>query len=191
MNQKDAVFQAVYAVISNGNEEHEIHGKVELSKDQKKQVHTLLIAEFLAGRVEFRGTMNEEVAKDYVPGLVNNWLRKDKRLNGGEKYVPKNPGSRQGSGDEALKMMRSLLKITTDPEDRKAIEKEIAAREAVVKAAKQPVIDPAKLPESLRHLVKATPPASAENASATPEPEASDAAADEGESMGDGEPAQA
>jgi len=37
--------------------------------------------------------------RSYCSGLQSNWLRKDTRLNGGVKYVAKNPGSRAGSTD--------------------------------------------------------------------------------------------
>ena len=49
-----------------------------------------------------------EKMRSYASGLVNNWFRKDIRLNGGMKYEVKNPGSRQGAGDQQLKALKTL-----------------------------------------------------------------------------------
>ena len=87
-----------------------------------------------------------------MPGLVNNWLRKDGRLNGGVKYTAKNPGSRSGSGDEAIRAMKTLLSVTTDASAKLEIQAAIEARQAELKPKVE--VNVAALPESLRHLVK-------------------------------------
>lgn len=147
MTQGDAVFQAVCNVVGRPD-----HNKVELSKEQLKQVHSEVLAMFKSGQTSHRGNPTDEELAKYVPGLVNNWLRKDKRLNGGVKYETKRPGSRTGSGDEQLKAMKQLLSITTDPDARSAIELEMKNRLEVIKP--KPTVDVSKLPESLRHLVR-------------------------------------
>lgn len=146
MNQRDAVFNAVLSAVGGS-----IDGAVTLTKEQKEQVHTELVAGFVAGTIEFRGTNTEAGFRKYVPGLVNNWLRKDKRLNGGEKYIPKHPGSRAGSGDESLKAMKLLLSTVQDASARSDIEKEIEKRKLELKPKQEINVD--ALPESLRHLV--------------------------------------
>jgi hypothetical protein len=84
--------------------------------------------------------------------LVNNWVRKDTRLNGGTKYIPTNPGSRTGSGDEKLKNLRILL--TMVPDDVKpAVQVEIDKRVEELKPKAQD-INLEMIPENLRHLVK-------------------------------------
>lgn len=146
MTQREAVYKVIQSVVDV------VPGTpVELSTAQKKDIHETLIAMFLAGEVEYRGTVDETTIRKYVPGLVNNWVRKDTRLNGGVKYVPKNPGSRLGSGDEALKAMRSLLAATQDPDARKEIEAAIELRKAELKPKVE--INVTALPEHLRHLV--------------------------------------
>lgn len=149
MNQKDAVYEAVVTVLGG-----EIKGKVELKEAELKQVHQLVILSFLAGDVELKNAeqRDETYIRKYVPGLVNNWLRKDKRLNGDVDYVAKNPGSRAGSGDETLRAMKALLATVPDAETKALIKQEIAAREAQLAEAKKPKLDVSKLPEHLRRF---------------------------------------
>ena len=152
MNQRNAVFAAVCAVLSQDS----FSEPVTLSKDQKTQVYSLLQAQFESGQIELRGDHDSTWIKQYVPGLVNNWLRKDARLNGDTKYQAKNPGIRQGSGDQQLKAMKALLSVTTNEVDKATIQSAIEARKSELAAAKAKPIDIEALPESLRHLVRAS-----------------------------------
>lgn len=149
MTQNEAVYMAVRAVFG---ELDTIPETGKWSSGQKEQVHGLMMQMYKAGQwtKQSGGTDNASLLK-YIPGLVNNHVRKDKRLNGGVEYTPKNPGSRSGSGDEMVKNMRLLLSVTDDPEAKAAIQTEIDKRLAELK----PKVDIAveKLPESLRHLI--------------------------------------
>lgn len=146
MSQKDAVFNAVVNVIGE-----EFSTPVELNKSQLSEVHEQLVMGFVNGEIPFRsGPPDETTARKYVPGLVNNWLRKDTRLNGGAPYQPKNPGSRSGAGDESIKAMKALLAGTQDPDARRQIQEAIEARKAELKPT--PVVNVEALPEHLRHL---------------------------------------
>lgn len=147
ITQGEAVFQAVKEVMGN------VDGKYEPTKEQLRQIEATVLAMFTSGLTVHSKNPTPDQLKKYVPGLVNNWLRKDKRLNGGVQYVAKNPGSRSGSQDESIKAMR-LLQQTVDTEEAKAaIQVEIDKRLAELKPT--PTVDITKLPESLRHLVKA------------------------------------
>lgn len=148
MSQREAVYTVVCAVVG------EVTGKVELSKSQKEQVHAELLHSFQTGLVELKGDHTDAWLKKYIPGLVNNWCRKDKRLNGDVKYTPKNPGSRAGSGDEALKAMKTLLAVTTDPSDRAEIEAEIERRKLELKPAVELKVE--LIPEHLRRFIPPT-----------------------------------
>ena len=148
MTQGEAVFQAVSEVV--GTTEHDM--AVTLSKEDLEAVHSKVFLAFASGQCVHSKNPNEAQLLKYIPGLVNNWLRKDPRLNGNTKYVAKNPGSRSGSGDECIKAMKSLLSITTDPEARVQIQTAIDARLAEIKPKPEIKVD--ALPESLRHLVK-------------------------------------
>jgi len=150
MNQRQGVFAAVEAVVGT------IEGsKVELSERQKKEVYALLFSMFKSGDIEYRGGCPDDAKLlKYIPGLVNNWLRKDPGLNGNVKYEAKNPGSRSGAGDEQLKAMKALAAVTSDPEALAEIEAAIEQRKAELAKAKQQPIDINNLPEHLRRFVK-------------------------------------
>ena len=150
IKQKDAVFNAVCS--ARGLTEFD--GPVELSKEERTAVQTSLVVGFQNGNIAYQGDVSDSTKlNSYVSGLVSNWLRKDKRLNGGVSYVAKNPGTRTGSGDESLKAMRTLLSATTDESARAEIQTEIDKRVAELKPKK--VINVEALPESLRHLASA------------------------------------
>lgn len=147
VKQKDAVFNAVSVVRGST----EFSAAVELTKEERGAVQASLIAGFKAGEIAYQGDVNDTAKlTSYVSGLVSNWLRKDRRLNGNVAYIAKNPGTRTGSGDEALKAMRTLLSATTDEDARTEIQREIDKRVLELKPRK--VVDVSKLPESLRHL---------------------------------------
>ena len=146
VKQKDAVFAAVSAVRGTT----EFSSAVELTKE-RVAVQASLIAGFQSGNIAFQGDATDTTKlTSYVSGLVSNWLRKDKRLNGNVAYVAKNPGTRTGAGDESLKAMRTLLGATTDVDARLEIQAAIDQRIGELKPKK--VINVDALPESLRHL---------------------------------------
>lgn len=142
MNQKEAVFQVVSSIKS-------IEGKTTLTSTEKEDVYTALQVMFMSGEAEYKGARTEDAIAKYIPGLVNNWLRKDTRLNGGDKYVTKNPGSRSGSGDASLRAMKALL--VAQPENKAVIQAAIDQRKSELKPKVE--VNVALLPEALRHLV--------------------------------------
>jgi hypothetical protein len=147
MTQGEAVYNAVVEVLGE-----KPTGKVELTDAQLAQVEQRVFLSFKTGETVHSKNPSDEALNKYIPGLVNNWLRKDLRLNGGSPYQAKNPGSRSGSGDEAIKAMKTLLSMTTDIDAREAIQTEIDKRLAEIKPKAQ--LDIEKLPESLRQFVK-------------------------------------
>ena len=149
ISQGEAVFQATVAVLGS------IQGRVldTISEAQTKQVHEVVFQMFKEGTTTHSRNPSDEELRKYIPGLVNNWMRKDLRLNGGTKYEAKNPGSRAGSGDAALKNMKLLLETVSEPVARAAIQKEIDQRKEQLSAAKRPAINVDALPEHLRYLV--------------------------------------
>ena len=148
--QKEAVFSAVSAV--RGSTEFDV--AVELTKEERAAVQASLVTGFQSGNITYQGDVTDAAKlTSYVSGLVSNWLRKDRRLNGGVAYVAKNPGTRTGSGDESLRAMRTLLNVTTDVDARTEIQAAIDQRVSELKPKK--VINVSALPESLRHLANA------------------------------------
>lgn len=153
MSQKEAVFAALVSVLGT----NEFEGPVNPTKEERAQVNNILFEGFRAGRIQYDGdveSMPEAKLRSYVSGLQSNWLRKDKRLNGGVQYQPKNPGSRAGSTDPQIKAMRVLLSTKTDPAERAEIQKFIDKRLAEIRPAKTVTFNVDDLPEELRHLVE-------------------------------------
>lgn len=131
MNQKEAVFNAICNVTGHKD------GKLVISPEQRKQVNMILFDGFRAGEIELDKDYTDSELKSYVSGLQSNWIRKDKRFNGGVQYQPKNPGSRAGSGDPQLKNLKVLLSTLTDDADRAEVQGYIDARHAEIAATKQ------------------------------------------------------
>lgn len=145
MSQKEAVFTAVCNVTG-----HTGDSAVVISKEQRSQVNAILFEGFRAGSIELDREYTDSDLKSYVSGLQSNWLRKDKRLNGGTQYVAKNPGSRQGSTDASLKAMRALMSTLTDPSEIAEVQQHIDARISEIAATKQAkTVDFSALPADL------------------------------------------
>ena len=156
LSQKQAVYNAVKSVFAEAGKSHEDFTKCEMSKDERAQVIAIVQTGFEQGEVELKS--EQENLKSYTSGLVSNWLRKDKRLNGNVKYQPENPGSRTGQSDPTVKNLRLLL--TTVPEGseaHEAIEQRIATRVAEIKAekakSKAKEIDMDAIPEDIKALL--------------------------------------
>lgn len=132
MTQKEAVFTAMTSVF----EVSEFEGPVTPSKEQRASVNQILFEGFRAGKIELEREYDDSGLKAYVSGLQSNWLRKDKRLNGGVAYVAKNPGSRAGSTDPQIKACRLLLATKTDPTERAEIQAFIDQRISQIKPTK-------------------------------------------------------
>jgi hypothetical protein len=153
-SQKEAVFTAITAVLSENGISFEKNTNVNtlMNKDLRSQVNNILVEGFKSQTIELDKTCSDAELKKYSSSLQSNWLRKDKRLNGGIVYAVKNPGSRTGSGDASLKAMRALLETLETEEERAEVQSFIDARLADVQTskAKQPkVIDFSVLPAEL------------------------------------------
>ena len=162
VNQKEGVFNAITNLFASSD--RRIDGAVTLTKEERAEVVEIVTVGIHEGTIEFSDDAAKkyptfEDKKKYVPGLVNNWLRKDTRLNGNTKYVAKNPGSRTGSGDEAMKNLKALrTQLSTmgaDAESITAVDQEIDKRKAELAKSKatKVVVDVSKIPEELRHLI--------------------------------------
>ena len=156
--QKEAVFNAVSSVLSEAgvNVNEGDNFATHLSRELRAQVTNILVEGFNSESIALdKPFSSESDLRTYCSGLTSNWLRKDTRLNGGMKYVAKNPGSRVGSSDVHLKAMRALLSTKSDPSDQAEIQTFIDARVAEIKASRKPTktIDISAIPAELQHLV--------------------------------------
>lgn len=148
MKQSDAVVLAVRSIFPA-----EVPETTTWNDAQKQQVYGMLLTMFKEGQwMKASGGTDDAAVMKYIPGLVNNHVRKDTRLNGGTKYETKRPGSRAGSGDESIKAMRTLLALTQDPAVKAQIQTAIDARIEELKP--KATVNVEALPEALRHLVQ-------------------------------------
>jgi hypothetical protein len=165
MKQREAVYSATINALAESGIKFEKGMNVNevMTKDIRTKIVSIVEAGFKAGTVTFKDNAgNNEKMSDpsklraYVIGLVNNWHRKDKELNGGTQYEPKNPGSRTGLQDEQLKALRAVkTQFAGQPEKLAKIEEAIEYRLATLKAGKATRIScnmsdlPAELVEAL------------------------------------------
>lgn len=168
MNQKEATYNAVVDAFNNAGVDFEDgqNAKETLTTEMRSEVRETLFSQFRNGDIsyseEFAATKlnDDSELKKYVAGLLSNWLKKDRRLNGDTKYQIQNPGSRAGQGDDQVKALRQLIKqlSSTGNTDGLAEAKEaLVARQAELAAAKAVKSNPINvdvLPEHLRNLVK-------------------------------------
>lgn len=149
MKQNDAVVAAVTAITGYTPES----GPCKLTKEQKAQVRLVLYEGFMNGRISLAREpyATESEWMSYISGLIDNHVRKDKRLNGGVKHEIKNPGSRAHHSDEQLKELYKLYQVTTNEADKTEIMGYIEARKSEIAKTKAPAIDFSVLPESLRN----------------------------------------
>lgn len=158
LSQKEAVYNAVTSVLSENNISVSEGTDVStlMTRELRSQVNQVLFEGFRSGSVELDREFNDSDLKAYVSGLQSNWLRKDKRLNGGVKYSAKNPGSRIGSSDPQLKAMRALLTTLTSESDRLEVQSAIDTRVSEIQASKvkKVTIDTESLPADLAKFVR-------------------------------------
>jgi len=159
MKQSEAVYKAVTSVFEEADIHFEKGMKAAplLTKEHRSQIQNILVEGLSNGSVDFseKAKVKYDTPKKisgYVPGLINNWLRKNPDLNGGVKYEAANPGIRTGSSDPEIKNMKLLIKSNKlTAEQIPKVEAEIAKRQAVLKAekAKNVEIDYTAIPEDL------------------------------------------
>jgi hypothetical protein len=133
VNQKEAVFNAVNEVIEI------TENAVFLSKDQKHTLIGMLATSLEEGAIEVSAAKQAKMTeakhyRDYASNILNNWTRKDTRLNGGEKYVTKNPGSRAGAGDDQVKELKKLKSTLSEPDQVAKVQEAIDTRLCELKA---------------------------------------------------------
>lgn len=155
--QKEAVFTAVSNVLAENNQTIVEGQAVSMTKEQRAQVNAILFEGFRSGTISLdKQEITDSALKGYVSGVTSNWLRKDKRMNGGINYVAKKPGSRAGSGDPQLKAMRALLTTLTTDAEKAEVQGYIDTRVSEISASKTKKvnIDYSQLPADLAKFAK-------------------------------------
>jgi hypothetical protein len=153
LTQKEGVFNAIVELFGFVPAKGVVFDP---TKEQRKEIIELVSVEITEGRVDFSAEAKAkynsfDLVKGYVNGMVSNWLRKDTRLNGGDAYVTKNPGSRAGQGDETLRNLKALKATLTEASHIEAVDEEIAKRTAEIAASKAKTVqvDMSKIPANL------------------------------------------
>ena len=91
MNQKDAVYEAIKQLKPGAVDKDT---PVVLSKQEKHLVEEKLFDGFRKKKIQYNKDLpSDDKLAMYVSGLVSNWLRKDRRLNGDTNYVPRRSNS--------------------------------------------------------------------------------------------------
>ncbi len=147
INQREAVYVTTMNILGDNSIPYDDgqEGGVEkvVTKDMRAQILNVIVAGFQAGEIDMSTEgkakyEDEKKLRGYVSGLVSNWFRKDPRLNGGGKYVAKNPGSRAGSTDDQIKALKALREAKADDaEALAAIDAAIEARKSEIQATKK------------------------------------------------------
>ncbi len=162
MKQAQSVLNATIEVLGDDFQP----GTPVLSYITKPQIEAIVDAvtqSIMSGETDFSDEARtkydtEAKVRTYTKGMVNNWHRKHKELNGGAAYQAKNPGSRAGSSDPVVRELRKLkAQLEAAGESTAEVQAEIDSRVQQAQASKAkstPTVDAQKLPEALRHLVK-------------------------------------
>jgi hypothetical protein len=113
--QKKAIYNAIINLYRDANRHFEDGILVELSQDERKTVIHIISQGLQNGTIDMteKAKAKHDTPKkvyNYASSVVNDRLRKDKRLNGNIKHQPDRPGSRAGSQDEIVKGLREYLK---------------------------------------------------------------------------------
>lgn len=152
--QKEVVFAAVTSIIgAEFSEGMDAGAYFKSHPEAKKELQATVVAAFANGECEIKSP--QENMNTYCSGLISNHLRKDTRINGGEKYQAANPGSRAGQGDPQIKEARKLLKTFAEGSaEATQCQAFIDSKVAAAKAERATVaIDVDALPEELKGLV--------------------------------------
>jgi len=161
MSQSRSVIEATVSVLGEGFRPG-VPVLSYITKAQVSEVVDLVTQSICEGLTDFSAQAKTKyntpkLVRTYVVGMVNNWHRKSKELNGGMVYTPKNPGSRQGQGDAELKELKLLRKALQErnakPEAIAKVDEAIQARLEVLGQAKAPTINLDLIPEHLRSLI--------------------------------------
>jgi hypothetical protein len=163
VSQKESVINEVKAILgssfNSGAPARDL-----LTDDQLKVIRANIISGILNGTIDFgKEKFDEKEVSKYVSGMVSNYLRKSKELNGGLLYVPQSAG--RGSRDPQISELNKLLKTYSEGSEEFAqIITAIEARKTALNAEKTFVVKEKKkskefesinmdaLPENLKSL---------------------------------------
>lgn len=160
LSQKECVFITIEEFFTNNGWVLSKDKKVVLSLKDKKDIIESLTNKAMLGcmslELESKAKYHSrELMLGYCTKLLNNWLRKDIRLNGGIKFFIKNPGSKAGTSDPQIKQLKEIKSKIVDTTYVKAIDEQIGIRLSKINNGKKlKSINKDILPEDIQSLIK-------------------------------------
>lgn len=157
LKQKEMVYEATKKVLTENSISFKDGDNVKplITKEMHKSIVALVVQGFNDNKVVLREDFDTSKLQSYTTGMVSNWHKKDKRLNGGIKHEVKNPGSRAGISNPQIKEVKKLLDMQEVGSESYSIVKKEHDRlveEHKASRQKKPSINIDDLPEELRHL---------------------------------------
>lgn len=157
ISQKESVFQAIVELTGTDS----FSEKVKLSSNEKNQVAEIVTTSIMDGLTEFSEAAQAKystailIKNKYVKGMVDNWLTKDTRLNGGTPYKTKNPGIRHGSTNPEIKELQKLKTTLTNADHIAQVDAAIEAKKNALQAEKikKIEINTDLIPDELKDLI--------------------------------------
>jgi len=163
ISQKDSVVNEVKAILGTAFNAN-LSAKDQLTDDQLATIRNNIFNGIINGTVAYsKEITDEKEIQKYVSGMVSNYLRKAKELNGGITYTPSFIGS--NSRDEQVSELNKLLKSYVEgSEEFVQIQQAIETRKAFLLSEKTSVVKDKKkskefesinmdaLPEGLKNL---------------------------------------
>ena len=134
LSQKDAVYQATMAVLKRNNVEFKDGQNVrDAIKDNlrlRSEIRNLVFQGLRTGKVAFGGSEDERddrTLRTYATGLISNWFRKDRRLNGGGRYIPATTREDRhvSAGERKIRQLQAAVDVTDDKDLKKRLEEAI------------------------------------------------------------------
>lgn len=158
LSQKECVFATIEEFFTNNG--LTLPNKVSLSLSDKKLIVEALTDKAMLGCMSLEPESkakyhSRDLMLGYCTKLLNNWLRKDIRLNGGVKFFIKNPGSKAGTSDPQIKQLKEIKSKIIDATYTKAIDEQINIRLSKLNNNKKfKSINKDLLPEEIQSLIK-------------------------------------
>lgn len=156
MKQKDAAISTILNVLADRGVVYEMNGNVNmkdlLTSEDKTKIYDEMCAMYVRGEYEITTTPAGPALRKYVTGLISNWVTKYDGFNQGVKHTIKNPGSRAGAGNEAIKNLKILLEKVRGTANEATVQEAIDKAMFELKPTVTKEINVSLLPEHLRAL---------------------------------------
>jgi hypothetical protein len=166
LSQKDAVVNFVEQVLGTRFTKGETNVKEIITKDELSQVKDLIFNGILAGEISYsKGVGDHAELKRYISGMVQNYFRKSKDLNGGVAYSADPSKSKKDETLSSLKKLHAQYENEGDSEKAESVLEAIQSREvelqqqqkankaASAKKSALKKIDTSVLPPELSNMV--------------------------------------